>query len=247
LAMISQDFTEWPEHRSGFFQLLKAIDRHCFPALINLPPAQFKMLMDSVVWGIKHTMRDISDITLGLTLELINNFAAADSVILNAFCAQYYMGLVQDIFFVLTDTDHKSGFKTQANVLSRMFQLVEKDTITAPLFDAATVNDPEMTNKKYLRIFLGNLFRNAFPHLLPQQVDSYVAQLCEYHSDANKFKVTLRDFLIQLREYSGQDTEALFIDDKLDEQRRKADEEREAAMKVPGMLKPSQLDQDEDL
>lgn len=29
--MISQDFTEWPEHRSGFFQLLKAIDRHCFP------------------------------------------------------------------------------------------------------------------------------------------------------------------------------------------------------------------------
>ena len=44
-----------------------------------------------------------------MTLELINNFAAADSVILNAFCAQYYMGLVQDIFFVLTDTDHKSG------------------------------------------------------------------------------------------------------------------------------------------
>lgn len=80
-----------------------------------------------------------------------------------------------------------------------------------------------------------------------QQVDLYVAQLCEYHSDANKFKVTLRDFLIQLREYSGQDTEALFIDDKLDEQRRKADAEREAAMKVPGMLKPSQLDQDEDL
>jgi len=44
-----------------------------------------------------------------VALELINNFAAADSVILNAFCAQYYMGLVQDIFFVLTDTDHKSG------------------------------------------------------------------------------------------------------------------------------------------
>jgi hypothetical protein len=44
-----------------------------------------------------------------VTLELINNFAAADLVILNAFCAQYYMGLVQDIFFVLTDTDHKSG------------------------------------------------------------------------------------------------------------------------------------------
>lgn len=31
LSMISQDFIEWPEHRNGFFQLLKAIDRHCFP------------------------------------------------------------------------------------------------------------------------------------------------------------------------------------------------------------------------
>jgi hypothetical protein len=44
-----------------------------------------------------------------VALELINNFAAADLVILNAFCVQYYMGLVQDIFFVLTDTDHKSS------------------------------------------------------------------------------------------------------------------------------------------
>lgn len=74
-----------------------------------------------------------------------------------------------------------------------------------------------------------------------------MSQLSEFHSDQNKFKITLRDFLIQLREYSGQDTEGLFTDDKLDEQQRKAEEEREAALKVPGMLKPSQLDQDEDI
>jgi exportin-1 len=30
-------------------------------ALLDLPPAQFKLVMDSVVWGIKHTMRDIAD------------------------------------------------------------------------------------------------------------------------------------------------------------------------------------------
>lgn len=28
------------------------------------------MLMDSIVWGIKHTMRDISDITLGRKFSL---------------------------------------------------------------------------------------------------------------------------------------------------------------------------------
>lgn len=48
-----------------------------------------------------------------------------------------------------------------------MFQLVEKDIITAPLYDPATVTDPAMDNKKYLRGYLSNLFRTAFPHLLP--------------------------------------------------------------------------------
>lgn len=179
----------------------------CFAALISLPPAQFKMFMDSVVWGIKHTMRDISDVALQRTsflpslpsfldlnssasvvaLDLVNNFAQAETAMMNAFFTQFYMGLIQDIFFVLTDTDHKSGkpqslvpfrslklilrisvgFKLQANLLQRLFQVVEKDTIVAPLFDPAVVNDSTMTNKKYLRGFLGNLFRNAFPHLSP--------------------------------------------------------------------------------
>lgn len=31
------------------------------PALLDFPPAQFKLFMDSIVWAIKHTMRDIAD------------------------------------------------------------------------------------------------------------------------------------------------------------------------------------------
>lgn len=30
-------------------------------ALLELPPAEFKMFMDSIIWAIKHTMRDIAD------------------------------------------------------------------------------------------------------------------------------------------------------------------------------------------
>jgi hypothetical protein len=29
--MINQDFAEFPEHRVGFFKLLRAINLHCFP------------------------------------------------------------------------------------------------------------------------------------------------------------------------------------------------------------------------
>ena len=59
--MINQDFAEYPEHRVGFFKLLRTINLNCFPALLTLPPAQFKLFIDSIIWAIKHTMRDIAE------------------------------------------------------------------------------------------------------------------------------------------------------------------------------------------
>lgn len=84
LTMINQDFSEFPEHRVGFFKLLRAINLNCFPgmrllilespprtnnftALLGIPPPQFKLFMDSIIWAIKHTMRDIAD--TGLNCE----------------------------------------------------------------------------------------------------------------------------------------------------------------------------------
>lgn len=70
LNMINQDFTEYPEHRIGFYKLLKAIVTYCIPALLTLPAQQFKLIFDSIIWGIKHTSRDIADTSLASTLPL---------------------------------------------------------------------------------------------------------------------------------------------------------------------------------
>ncbi|KAG8925963.1 Karyopherin transporter [Tulasnella sp. 419] len=247
LSMINQDFSEFPEHRVGFFKLLRAIDLNCFPALLGLPPAKFKLTMDSIMWAIKHTMRDIADTGLNLCIEVINNFASADPAIANAFFQGYFLSILQDTLFVLTDTDHKSGFKLQTVMLARLFNLVELNQIQAPLFDPATVSNPSLTNQQFLREYSANLLKNAFPHLASVQVESFVLQLCEFHNDINKFKLSTRDFLIQLKEFSGDNAE-LFLEEKELEAQRRAQEEREAAMRVPGMLKPSQIkDEDEDI
>lgn len=75
----------------------------------------------------------------------------------------------------------------------------------------------------------------------------FVLNLAEYHSDVNRFKLALRDFLIQLKEFSD-DNADLFVDEKEAEAARKTQQEREAALRIPGMLKPSQLeDKDEDI
>ena len=59
----------------------------------------------------------------------------------------------------------------------------------------------------------------------------------------------MRDFLITSREVAGgSDNSDLFLEEKEAEQQRKAAEERELAAKVPGMLKPSQItEEDEEL
>lgn len=35
LEMINKDFSEFPEHRVEFFNLLRAINLHCFPGKTN--------------------------------------------------------------------------------------------------------------------------------------------------------------------------------------------------------------------
>lgn len=98
-----------------------------------------------------------------MALEVVNNFSSATEPVSNAFFQQYFLSIVQDTFFVLTDTDHKSGFKLQSVLLARMFQLVETNAIGTPLFEPSQTT----SNAAYLREYTANLLKNAFPHVQP--------------------------------------------------------------------------------
>jgi exportin-1 len=109
LDMINKDMAEYPEHRVSFFKMIQAINMNCFPALLQLPASDFSLFLDSIVWAFKHTMRDVADTGLVVCLELVNNFAASDVESSNTFFQQHYIRLLQDVFVVLTDTEHKAG------------------------------------------------------------------------------------------------------------------------------------------
>ena len=54
--------------------------------------------------------------------------------------------------------------------------------------------------------------------------------------------------MIQLKEFSAGDNAELFLEEKEFESQQKAEAERQTAMRIPGMLKPSQMeDKDEDI
>eukprot|EP00842_Homolaphlyctis_polyrhiza_P001757 jgi/Hompol1/2582/HPOL_001426-RA len=237
LSMINKNFEEYPEHRVAFFKLLHAINASCFPALLAMPSNQFRLFLDSIVWAFKHTMRDIGDTGLTIVLELLTNFSKTDPHIANAFFQTYFMSILQDIFFVLTSTSHKSGFKLHHLILMNMFQLVNSPTISAPLFDPSTMA-PGMNNVEYVRVYVSDLLLHAFPHLQPVQIQHFVNGLFQLNKDPVAFKGHLRDFLITLQEFVGEDSQELFLDEREAEAAVKQKADYEAALKIPGMLKP---------
>lgn len=109
LEMINKDFHEYPEHRVQFFKLLQAINLYCFPALLKLDGNQFKFVIDSCMWASKHDNREVENTGLTMCLELMNNMAETDPQTSSIFFRQFYLAILQDVFFVLTDTDHKAG------------------------------------------------------------------------------------------------------------------------------------------
>lgn len=249
LDMIKMDHLNFPEHRVAFYRMLRAINANCFSALLELPPTQFKLYVDAVMWAIKHTMTSVSDTGLSILLELVNNLGMQDAQVLNSFAQSYLLSIVQDLLATITDADHKSGFKTQSALLVRLFELVEAGRITAPLWDVNEISDPGMSNPLFIRQHVSTLLRNAFPNVTPSYVDSFTNGLCQQSSDLTAYKILLRDFLITSREASngeGQesDNQDLFQDEREAEAAKKAAAEQERAKAVPGLLKPSDIDEE---
>lgn len=182
LEMINKDFSEYPQHRVEFFKLLKAINLFCFPALLKLDGRQFKFVIDSCMWASKHDNREVENTGLSMCIELMDNMAEhTDPQTSSMFFQQFYITILQDAFFVLTDSDHKAGklshnlchlsmlmfepgFKLQTLLLSRMFYFVETGKIIEPVYTPEQ-SPAGTSNRQFLLDFIGNLLQSAFPNL----------------------------------------------------------------------------------
>ncbi|KAI6368810.1 hypothetical protein MCOR25_004553 [Pyricularia grisea] len=250
LEMINKDFSEFPEHRVEFFNLLRAINLHCFPALLKLDNRQFKFVIDSCMWASKHDNRDVEAAGLNMCQELIVNIAEKTDVgTSNAFFNQFFIPIMQDVFFVITDTDHKAGFKAQSQLLMRMFYFVQPSDGSTPKIQGPVYQPDQApagtSNREFLSNFVGNLLRNAFSNLQPAQIVAFVDSLFNMNTQYDKFRLTLRDFLISLREFQGDNAE-LYLVEKEQTERDAKQAELERRSKVSGLMKPSELEAEDD-
>jgi len=209
------------------------VTRHCFVALRNLHPDQFKLVIDCTVWALKHTRADIADIgllTLLHLLETVNN----DPVVLNPFYLKFMIPLMQDILYVLTDTLHKAGFKYHSRILLNMITAVENGRVSVSLFESTRVGDSVTTSNRVLfREHLVKLLSGAFSNLSEKQVRDFILRLCEIN-EIEEFRLHLRDFLVQMKEFSAGDNTQLYLEEK---EREKALQDKHE-LSVPGLVPP---------
>lgn len=189
--MINKDFEEYPEYRTNFFLLLQAVNNHCFPAFLSIPPAQFKLVLDSIIWAFKHTMRNVADTGLQILMKLLQNIEQHEQAA-PSFYQTYLTDILQHIFSVVTDTSHTAGLSMHATILAYIFALVEAGRLNCQL-------GPPADNVLYIQDFTAALLRSAFPHLTDNQIKITVQGMFNLNQDIPGFKEHLRDFLVQIR------------------------------------------------
>ena len=112
--------------------VLQSVTNHCFPAYLTIPAAQFKLVLDAIVWAFKHTMRNVADTGLAILYQMLQNITLHDAAA-QSFYQTFFCDIVQHIFSVVTDTSHTAGLNMHATILAYLFTIVESGRVTVPL------------------------------------------------------------------------------------------------------------------
>jgi exportin-1 len=237
--MISKDGEEYPEHRRNFYKMLQATTVHCFPALIRMSNNQFKMILNSVVLGLKHGLRDVSEIALSIVYSIVKSVLNYPDVS-QGFFQLYFMPIVEEIFAVVSEASHTSSLTMHATILSFMFSIIEEDGKVTVCLSGQPLPEGSITeqNKAFVQSHLAVLLKQAFPHLGDTLIKVFVTGLFDLNKDLQLFKDHLRDFLIQLKEYTGGDITDLYLEEKEEQLKKAALEKRKAQESVPGIINP---------
>ncbi|KAK6027115.1 Importin-beta protein [Ostertagia ostertagi] len=239
LEMINKDMEAFPEHRTNFFQLIHALTVECFQIFLALPPEQLSYIIDAVVWAFQHSMRNVAEIGLDILKDMLDRVEFLPREQSQPFYKRFYMQILQHVLAVVADSSqvHVAGLTYYAEVLCRLFKACEF-LITVPLND----DNPKQSNVDYIYEYIANIFVQHFTNLTEGQIRVIIKGFFSFNTDQGGMRNHLRDFLVQIKEFNGEDTSDLFLEE------REAEIQAVQAKKnaVPGMLDPNAMvDEDE--
>ena len=92
-------------------------------------------------------------------------------------------------------------------------------------------------------LFWNNYF-NFFFVSFSEQIRIIIKGFFDLDQNLQAFKEHLRDFLVQIKEFAGDDTEDLYLAEREEALKKAAEEKRKIQESVPGILNPHELPED---
>lgn len=170
LSMISNNYTDYMDFRRNFFTLIRNIVDFSLEGLFEASEEHFKICIDSIIWAIKHYQIELAEIGLETMNELLSK-VVLNQEIANVFFQNFYMSILQDTFFVLTDSLHKSGFYKQALIIMKLIVVVEDEMFQGKL------SDDYASNKEFVIEYLSDALVKLFSNTNRVQIQTFVLNM----------------------------------------------------------------------
>ncbi|GJQ08532.1 hypothetical protein GpartN1_g323.t1 [Galdieria partita] len=220
LEMIKNNFEDFPDSRYNLFRLLGAMNQYSFASLFqldedpSLAESEFRLVINAILWAVKHTERNIAETGLQTLLELLKNVDSSSYE--GYFYRTYFQWILNDILVVLTDTLHRPGFKYHVQILLRLFTVVN-GYLKEPIWTEEEATQASRSglvlqnNYDYVNWYLRVLLMSAFPNMSRSQIENVVQGMLQAQ-DEKVLKNHVRDFLVQTKEFSSGDNSELYDD-----------------------------------
>jgi exportin-1 len=197
LPMITKDFSSFPEHRTNFFIFIQAMVNRCFQVFFSVEESQFKTVINCVIWAIKHDLSTIYEIGLS-TLACILKCLANNPAFAEQFYKHYYINILADTLFVLTDGLHSNGFNLQCEIIQILLTELSRLSIQV-------IPDSQgMDNKTAVFEYMVNTLANNFSNLALNDHRMLLHNALQNLNDKKLFRQYMRDYLVSLNLFTLQ-------------------------------------------
>ncbi|CAI2353487.1 unnamed protein product [Caenorhabditis sp. 36 PRJEB53466] len=177
---------------------------------------------------------------LDILKELLSRVAEQPDEVAQPFYKRYYIALLKHVLAVACDSSqvHVAGLTYYAEVLCALFRAPEF-SIKVPLND----EKPEQSNMDFIYDHIGGNFQAHFDNMNQDQIRIIIKGFFSFNTEISSMRNHLRDFLIQIKEHNGEDTSDLYLEER-EAEIQQAQQRKRA---VPGILKPDEVVDDEDM
>lgn len=178
--MINTEFTELPDIRLSFFNLVKAILSD--PGSVNTQT--FSVLFKYMFYGLNHPQHEISEMSLNsITAILAAVSENPDNSFVTGFYETFYWSIMNELIAVATDGLHKPLFSVLTHALHHMLHLVSSGKIQF------------ISGEELVAAILERL-KTLFPHVNTEELQRISIDIVSGATNCEKLRTVMNDFVI---------------------------------------------------